>query len=222
MRRVAALVVAATLATAAGAAELARAPAAAWRVTRGRVEPLADGRARVREPKMRAVVPGSDGEAADLRFWYDGKSDGAAPLASGALRRQIGLKLRAADGCNLVYVMWRLLPKAELVVSVKRNPGKRTHAECGAHGYVNLEARAGTPPPAPAIGSEHRMHAVVDGKLLRVWVDRTLAWEGELPDEAAALRGPAGVRSDNGAFTFELLTRAAARPLTTPTSDDED
>ena len=27
-------------------------------------------------------------------------------------RRQVGLKLRARDGCNVVYVMWRIEPKA--------------------------------------------------------------------------------------------------------------
>src|SRR5690349_4283787 len=119
MRRMAIILVGAVLATAAGAAELARAQAAGWRVTKGHVTPLPDGRARVREPKMRAVVPGSDGDAAELRFTYDGSSEGVAPLASGQVRRQIGIKLRAENGCNLVYVMWRLEPKAQLVVSVK-------------------------------------------------------------------------------------------------------
>src|SRR5262249_42100776 len=144
------------------------------------------------------------------------------PLASGELRRQIGLKLRAADGCNLVYVMWRLEPKAQLVVSTKLNPGKRTHRECGANGYVNLKPRAGTSPAPPVVGSEHRLHAAIDGKLLRVWADRVLAWEGELPDAALALRGPAGVRSDNGAFTVELLTHAASSAWTPVAGDDED
>jgi len=92
----------------ASADELARAPAARWRVTRGHVDVLSDGRARVREPKMRAVVDASDGDAAELRFTYLGASDGDARLASGELRRQVGLKLRAADGCNLLYVMWRI------------------------------------------------------------------------------------------------------------------
>ncbi|HEX9102476.1 MAG TPA: hypothetical protein VF997_09740, partial [Polyangia bacterium] len=140
----------------ASADELARAPAARWRVTRGRVEALADGRARVREPKLRAVVDAADGDEAELGFSILGPSDGAAPLASGELRRQVGLKLRAADGCNLLYVMWRVEPKAELVVSLKRNPGQRTHRECGARGYRNLVARAGAPPPPPARGLPHR------------------------------------------------------------------
>ncbi len=207
----------------ASADELARAPAARWRVTRGHVEALADGRARVREPKMRAVVDLASGDEAELRFVYLGPSDGAAPLASGELRRQVGLKLRAENGCNLVYVMWRIEPKPQLVVSVKLNPGARTHRQCGARGYRNLVARAGTPPPPLQPNLEHRLHARLDGRILRVWADRALAWEGDVGDEALALRGPAGVRSDNARLELELFVRAATTPLAAaPLSDDED
>ena len=206
----------------ASAEGLARAPAARWRVTRGHVEALADGRARVREPKMRAVVDASDGNAAELRFIYLGASEGVAPLASGEVRRQVGLKLRAADGCNLLYVMWRIEPKAQLVVSIKRNPGQRTHRECGARGYRNLVARAGTQPAPLAPNMEHRLHAKLDGRILRVWADRALAWEGDVGDETLALRGPAGVRSDNAALELELYVRAAAPAGGVPVSDDED
>jgi hypothetical protein len=203
-------------------AALVRAPAAAWRVTRGNIEPLAGGRARVREPKMRAVVPWSDGDEAELRFSYGGPSDGAAPLASGEVRKQIGIKLRAADGCNLLYVMWRVDGKTPIVVSLKRNPGQSTHRECGARGYRNLIARAGTPPAPLTAGVERRLHAKLDGLVLRVWVDRVLAWEGDVGAEAAALRGPAGVRSDNGRFDVELLARPSAGSPVVPLSDDED
>jgi hypothetical protein len=209
----------------ASADELARAPAARWRVTRGHIAALSDGRARVREPKMRAVVDASDGSEAELRFTVLGPSDGAAPLASGELRRQVGIKLRAADGCNLLYVMWRVEPKAQLVVSVKRNPGQRTHRECGARGYRNLVARAGVQPAAPlAVNVEHRLHAKLEGRMLRVWADRALAWEGDLGDDALELRGPAGVRSDNLALDLDLLVRATTNAAaSTPTvSDDED
>ena len=167
----------------ASADELARAPAARWRVTRGHVEPLADGRARVREPKMRAVVDASDGNDAELRFVVRGPSVGAAPLASGELRRQVGLKLRAADGCNLLYVMWRLEPKAQLVVSVKRNPGQRTHRECGARGYRNLVgARRRAAAAARAQPSSIGCARALDGHVLRVWADGALAWEGDVGD----------------------------------------
>ena len=209
----------------ASADELARAPAARWRVTRGHIAALSDGRARVREPKMRAVVEASDGSEAELRFTVLGPSDGKAELASGELRRQVGIKLRAADGCNLLYVMWRVEPKAQLVVSVKRNPGQRTHRECGARGYRNLVARAGVQPAAPlAANVEHRLHAKLDGRMLRVWADRALAWEGDVGDDALELRGPAGVRSDNLALDLDLLVRATKNAVANapPLSDDED
>ena len=206
----------------ASADELARAPAARWRVTKGHLETLSDGRARVREPKMRAVVPDADGDEAELRFVYLGPSDASAPLGSGEMRRQIGLKLRAADGCNLLYVMWRIEPKAQLVVSLKSNPGLRTHRECGTHGYRNLVARAGAQPGTLAPGVEHRLHAKLEGRILRVWVDRALAWEGDVGAETLTLRGPAGVRSDNVRADFELLTRPATAPLAMSPGDDED
>jgi hypothetical protein len=206
----------------ASADELARAPAARWRVTKGRIDTLSDGRARVREPKMRAVGPDADGDEAELRFTYLGPSDASAPLGSGEMRRQIGLKLRAADGCNLVYVMWRIEPKAQLVVSVKSNPGMRTHRECGNRGYHNLVAHAGTQPAALAPNVEHRLHAKIDGRILRVWADRALAWEGDIGDVAGAMRGPTGVRSDNVRADFELYTRATKVPLAPAPSDDED
>ena len=41
----------------------------------------------------------------------------------GELRRQFGLKLRAQDACNLVYVMWRIEPASKLVVSIKCRTG---------------------------------------------------------------------------------------------------
>ncbi|HEX9103125.1 MAG TPA: hypothetical protein VF997_13025, partial [Polyangia bacterium] len=64
-----------------------------------------------------------------------------------------------------------------------------------------------------------------DGRTLRVWLDRALAWEGDVGDEALALRGPAGVRSDNLALELELRVRAATTtttPAATALSDDED
>lgn len=186
---------------------LPKVPAARWCVTRGRIEPLPSGAARVTEPKMRAVAPRSDGNAAELRFTYHGPSTADAPLASGELRRQIGIKLRAADGCNLLYVMWRIAPVAQIVVSIKRNPGQRTHAECGARGYRNLRASAGAQPPPLQAETPHAIKAVLEGTRLRVWADHVLAWEGDVGDEPLAVSGPAGVRSDNGRFDIELSAR---------------
>ncbi|HSP77813.1 MAG TPA: hypothetical protein VLQ93_04755, partial [Myxococcaceae bacterium] len=105
------------------------------RVTLGELEPGVEGRLRITKPKVRAVVPAARARVAELRFTYLGATREVAPLRSGELRRQVGLKLRAQDGCNVVYVMWRIAPKAGVVVSVKHNPGKHRHAECGNGGY---------------------------------------------------------------------------------------
>jgi hypothetical protein len=105
-------------------------------VTEGRVHALAGERMEVTAPAMRAVVAGSTSEAAELAFVYQGPASGVKPLASGEVRRQIGLKLRAQDTCNVVYVMWRVEPASKIAVQVKRNPGKRRHAECRAIGSM--------------------------------------------------------------------------------------
>jgi hypothetical protein len=152
---------------------------------------------------MRAEVRGDDGDAAELSFVFKGASDETTPLANGETRRQIGLKLRAQDTCNLVYVMWHESPTPGIHVSVKHNVGKTTHAECGDHGYVNLQPMRTQPPPI-AIGERHRLRAEIEGTTLRVHADEVLIWEGPLPSMALTLVGPAGVRSDNGMFDFEL------------------
>jgi hypothetical protein len=212
----------------AAADELVTVPAARLRVTKGRVDALDSVKARVTEPKMRAVAPGSDGNAAELRFVYQGPTAEATALASGEVRRQLGIKLRAENGCNLLYVMWRLEPKSQVVVSIKRNPGQRLHRECGARGYRNLKAKvAAPPPPAPAPGSSHALKAVLTGTMLRVWLDHALVWEGDVGEDGVASTGPAGMRSDNVRFDVELQARrgaaaAAASSSSAPDADDED
>jgi hypothetical protein len=200
------------------AAELMALPSDRWCVTRGKPS------AQVNEAKFRAVAPSSDGDTAEVRFTYLGPSDLEKPLASGQPRRQVGLKLRAEDGCNLLYVMWRVAPKNEIVVSLKRNPGKKTHHQCGNDGYRNYKPRHFVAPAAPAHGSRHSLSAAIENRTLRVFTDGNLAWEGELDDAAAALRGPAGVRSDNLKLDLELRIRpgkatTSARCLS---AEDED
>lgn len=172
-------------------------------VTRGRVEALAEGRVRIREPKVRAVVAGSDGQRVEMKFTYQGPSEDSSPLDSGELRRQVGLKLHAHDSCNLLYVMWRIAPKAQVVVSVKRNPGQKTHAECGTHGYTNLKGTGVQPPPLEP-GSTHVLAATLNGRALEVFADGKLAWKGDVGEEAASLTGPVGVRTDNARVELEL------------------
>lgn len=173
-------------------------------VTSGSVAPAGVTRFRVDSPTFRAVTPASAEPRAQLKFTYAGPTATIRALGSGAIRQQIGLKLRAQDPCNLLYVMWRFEPKEQLVVSIKRNPGQRTSAECGNQGYRNLKPRTEGKLPPIAPGASHTLRAESSGETLRVFVDDALVWEGEIGAEALALSGPIGVRSDNVRALAEL------------------
>jgi hypothetical protein len=176
------------------------------RATQGALKSEAGGPLRVESPKMRAVATGTTGAVTELRFTYLGPTEEQQPLASGELRRQLGLKLRARDGCNVVYVMWRLAPKPGLVVSLKRNPGQSTSAECGNRGYSTVRPERQARVPELKSGEAHVLRAELDGRALRVRVDGASVWEGELPTEALTFDGPPGVRTDNTRVEMELVT----------------
>jgi hypothetical protein len=164
------------------------------------------------EPEMRAVVRDGGRHASRARVWFrlQGASTITKPLGSGLVRRQIGLKLQASDPCNLVYVMWRNFPDRAIEISVKRNPGQTTSAQCGNNGYTDL---AVVPIPVPA--SDHHAHTLevhtrpgADGSLaVAVYTDGSLLRRQRVPAAlAAGLAGPVGVRSDNGEYLFRLST----------------
>lgn len=176
-------------------------------VTEGELRPGPDGQLTVDGPRMRAVLKGgATPSSAELRFTVLGPTAQQQALASGEQRQQVGLKLRALDGCNLVYVMWRLAPKPGLVVNYKRNPEQHISRECGNAGYTTVRPARNTAVGAPAPGTPHTLRAVLDGSALRVWADGALAWEGELPEEALEMNGPVGVRSDNVRVTLQLFS----------------
>lgn len=168
---------------------------------------------RVTQPTMRAFARDTSGDAASLTFTYRGETERTRALASGQERRQLGLKLRAANGCNLVYVMWRLdpkpKPKPKLDISVKYNPGMSTHKQCGASGYTKVSpVEHGVVPPLDA-GETHTLRAEIHGDTLTAWIDDQLAWRGTLPEHARELSGPAGLRSDNLAFDLVAFSAPA-------------
>lgn len=178
-------------------------PEVALCVTSGTVD-VAGPMMHVDASGLRGVLPRArTPSATELDFVYGGPSAEAVPLANGEERRQLGLKLRAKDSCNLVYVMWRIEPALGVYVSVKHNPGAATHTECADHGYINLPASKLTV-PAVAVGERHRLRTELDGRELRVFADGALVWKGELPSEAFAFDGPVGIRSDNVRFDFDL------------------
>ena len=157
---------------------------------------------------------GRHAAAARLRFRLLGPSDEVVPLGSGLVRRQIGLKLNAADPCNLVYVMWRSAPDSRIAIFVKRNPGQTTSAACGNRGYTDV---ATIPAATAADGADHTLEArtrrKADGSLALTVLTDGVVWDREvLPATLVAdLSGPIGLRSDNGAYRFRL---GAARTQT--------
>ena len=129
--------------------QLTPVPKANLCVTEGSIEETPDHRLSVNVSKMRAYVNAYTQPVAQVRFTYLGSTPNEAPLASGEMRRQFGLKLRAQDACNLVYAMWRIEPESKLVVSVKNNPGEHTSAQCGNRGSQNIKPQHSSPLLAP-------------------------------------------------------------------------
>ncbi len=189
-------------------------------VTNGAISTLAGDRLVVYTPSSRAIVQGRTENAADqiaeIHFQYLGPSQDSKPLASGEVRRQIGLKLRAQDGCNLVYAMWRLEPRSRVVVSIKRNEGQHTQQQCGIRGYIDFKSQDHGELPSIRPGEHHRLRAELQGKALTVKADGKLAWHGSLGSETALPVGPPGLRTDNGQFVFEYFASTSAGSRPTP------
>jgi hypothetical protein len=199
--------------SASGAAELMPLTRAQLCVTEGAIAQAgAEPWWSVTDSKMRAYVNAMTAPLVQARFRYLGPTGNEARLGSGELRRQIGLKLRAQDACNLVYAMWRIEPESRLVVSVKSNRGQHTSAQCANRGYRNIRPSRSAPVPALGADTEHTLRAEMNGAQLRVFADETLVWDGSLGAEALAFDGPVGIRSDNARLQLQL--RAGA-PLDT-------
>lgn len=186
-------------------------------VTNGAVSMLSNGRLAIGTPSSRAVVRATTenmtDQVAEIRFRYMGPTQTTKPLASGEARRQIGLKLRAANTCNLIYAMWHIEPDAAVAVSIKSNVGMHTHEQCRAGGYVNFSAqrRVDLPPIRP--DEIHTLRAELHGNELTVSADGKVAWQGIFGNELASMDGPPGFRTDNGRFEFEYYTDRPTRSL---------
>lgn len=175
-------------------------------VTNGAVTALPDGALAIDAPSSRAIVrnapEGADSQDAEIRFRYLGPSKADKPLASGELRRQIGLKLRAADSCNVVYVMWHIAPDSRIAVSVKRNAAHR-HAQCGVHGYETIVPRRWSAPRPIHPGEVRTLRAELRGRALVAIADGRMVWQGTLPRVLPA--GPPGFRTDNARFLLKYF-----------------
>ncbi len=198
---------------AAGAATVwAPVPLAHLQVTSGAVTTLRSGLLQTRRPQMRAVErdAGRHAQWARLKFRYQQPSEETTTLGSGAIRRQIGLKLQAGDPCNLVYVMWWEYPVHQIAISIKRNPGQTTSSQCGNRGYTDVTKIPLATPPSVRDLQSHVLEAGTrrepDGTLgLTVLTDGTQVYDEPLPaDLTDDLDGPIGIRSDNGRYNFTL------------------
>jgi len=194
-------------------------------VTEGGLDLNAQGRFSVNAAKLRAVLPTAGRQGIEARFTYLGPTEEIAPLRSGAVRQQFGLKLRATDGCNLVYAMWRFAPRPSLTVSVKTNPGSHASRECGVNGYHDIQPAGVEAVEAPRIGEAHGLAATLDGATLTVLIDDRPVWRGDLGAEAMDLQGPVGIRSDNVRLDLALFAatspKAAACSAPDPGKGDE-
>jgi hypothetical protein len=184
-------------------------------VTNGAVSALPGGQLAIDTPSSRAVLNASrevtTDQVAEIRFRYLGPSATSKPLASGELRRQIGLKLRAEDTCNLIYATWHIEPDAVVAVSIKRNAGKHTHEQCHAGGYINLKRQKASTLAPIKVGETHTLRAELHGNDLKVIADGNVAWQGALGDAASSVAGPPGFRTDNARFEFGFYADAPVR-----------
>jgi hypothetical protein len=174
-------------------------------LTNGMITTQDSGLLSIETPSSRAVVPGTVVQAAEIRFRYLGPTARFKALASGEMRRQIGLKLRAQDTCNLLYAMWHIEPDSKLAVLIKRNPGMKTHEQCGAKGYSSIEPLIAITLEKMQPGELHTLHAQLRGEELTLVADGALAWQGQVAMSVADFDGPVGLRTDNGRFKLEYF-----------------
>ena len=184
-------------------------------ITEGSIREGAPGHLRIGAPKVRAVAAVEAGDAAELRFVYRGPTAVQVALDGGEMRHQVGIKLRAQDGCNVVYVMWEIKPTAKLSVRFKHNPGVHTSAECGASGYRSIAPTWSADAPILRSGEAHALAASIEDGMLYVRIDGKVVWQGEATPEMLSLHGPLGMRTDNVELEAVALV-PTARQATSP------
>ena len=172
----------------------------------GKIEKAAGDRLTVSTKEMRATLKFPTQQYVTLKFTFLGPTKEVSRLGNGEVRSQFGIKLRAQDTCNIVYIMWHFSPDQKIAVSVKRNPGKRTHEDCLDHGYINnIEPSFSALPPPVHADEPHTFSARMSGSNLTVKADNSVVWEGDLGPVALEFDGPVGLRSDNAHVVFDFL-----------------
>ena len=171
----------------------------------GKIEKAAGNRLMVSSKEMRATLKARTAQNVTVNFTYLGPTKEVSRLGSGEIRSQFGIKLRAQDTCNIVYVIWHFAPDQKIAVSVKRNPGERTHEECLDRGYINnIKPRVSALPGPVRADEPHTLEASMVGSNLTVIADQQEVWEGDLGPVALEFDGPVGLRSDNAHVVFDF------------------
>ena len=174
----------------------------------GKIVMAAGNRLMVSSKEMRATLKFKTQQNVTVKFTYLGPTAEVARLGSGEVRSQFGIKLRAQDTCNIVYIMWHFAPDQTIAPSVKRNPGKRTHEECLDNGYINnIKPRISAAPPPVHPDQPHSLTASMQGSKLTVVADERIVWQGDLGPVALEFDGPVGLRSDNAHVVFDFFAK---------------
>lgn len=192
-------------------------------ITSGAVTNGSSGFFNTSTPVTRAEIDNDRVQSAyaKITFRYNGESDSDIPLSDGTMRRQIGLKLRSKNTCNILYVMWWLEPYENLAVSIKSNPGMMYHSQCGDQGYTSLYADTSANPFPPVSsmsdGNYHELSALLkpisdsnpngtkgDDFELIICVDGYEVWRKNIYNLPVDVSGISGFRTDNGNFDFDF------------------
>ncbi len=163
----------------------------------GRIEKAPGGRLMVSSKEMRATLKFATQQDVTVKFTYLGPTHEVSHLGNGEVRSQFGIKLRAQDTCNIVYVMWHFSPDQKIA---------RTHEDCLDNGYINnIKPRVSALPQPVRPDQPHTLRASMRGSDLTVKADNKVAWEGNLGLVALEFDGPVGLRSDNANVVFDFL-----------------
>lgn len=177
-----------------------------FKVSDGKIDKAPGDRLIVSSKEMRATLKKTGtSQKVTVEFTYLGPTSEVSHLGSGKIRHQFGIKLKAQDTCNLVYVMWNF-DSQKIAVSVKLNPGQRTHEDCLDHGYIGgIKPRIAAPAPVIHIDQPHTLSADLVGQELTVGTDGTIVWQGTLIPIVLEFKGPVGLRSDNARVLFDFF-----------------
>jgi hypothetical protein len=172
--------------------------ASGYTVTNGTIT-YANNKFYTEDSATRMEFPKTDGNSLTILAEYLGKTTITEPLASGVVQEQFGIKLRAANTCNLVYVMRRFSPYSRVTIMYKQNIGMTTHEECKDGGYVIVKDIS---VPAVPIGTTVKLSAKFDNNILTVTLDDKIVWAGIVDFKQV---GVSGFRSDNVKVRFSVL-----------------